>query len=109
MDASYLGDWGDEATLVARGRTSVRPSTLGIARRSCGRRRTEAAVVELVDLASKQAPKGVKTEEQGEGENLGCRGEARVAGVGRGVRVLPAAGGGDASSRSGSLTAGLLG
>ena len=66
-------------------------------------------MVELVDLASKQAPNGVKTKDPGEGREIGCRGEAGVARVGCGVRVLPAAGGSDASSDLCSLAAGRLG
>ena len=51
--SSYLGDGGGEADSVARFWASAPSPLPGIARRSCGRRRTEAAVEGSIVLARK--------------------------------------------------------
>ena len=71
--SSYLGVRSGGARSVARSRASAPLLLPGIGRRSCGQRRSEAAVDGSVDLMSKRAPKGVKKEEQGEGRKIGDR------------------------------------
>ena len=87
MNVSHLDGRGGVARSVARRRASTPLLLPGIPRRSWRGRRSETVVEVSVDLASKRAPIGVKAKEQGEGKETGCRGEARVAGVGRGVRI----------------------
>ena len=87
MNASHLDGRGGVARSVARRRASAPSPLPGIARRSSGRRRAEAAVDGSIDLVRKQAPKDVKKEEQGEGRKIGCRVRPGSHRSGRGVRV----------------------
>ena len=76
-----------EANSVARRRAAGSTPPPPIARRSwCGRRPNEVDDGRG-DLQDKRASKSVQKGEQGEGKEVGCRGVAELAGVGRGKQT----------------------